>query len=169
MKTIYLFRHAKSSWSEENINDSDRPLKAKGIRDACHKAGILSSQKTPIDLLITSPAFRALNTSIIVAKQIKYPLDRVVINADMYDKGFKKILEVIENFNNNVSSVILFGHNPDLTELSNYLAEGGIKNIPTSGLVCIEFDSTDWRKLGKGTVKFTDFSKSGNNGCYIGA
>lgn len=160
MKTLYLLRHAKSSWAEEGIKDENRPLNSKGVKDAHHKAWILSTKKTPVDLLVTSPAFRALNTAIIVAGHIKLPFEKLEINPDVYDASLKELLKVIEKTNNNVSSLLLVGHNPGLTELANYFINDPFENIPTSGLVCIEFKSTDWKKPEKGEMKYFDFSKS---------
>ena len=160
MKTLYILRHAKSSWAIEGIDDSDRPLNKKGINDAYHKAQILASKKVSIDLLITSHAFRAITTAIIIAKQLNYLFDRMVINPQMYGTDVKTTLQILENVNSNVTSLMMVGHNTTLTEFSNCLTHDKIEEIPTSGLVCIEFDSVDWRNLGKGTIKYVEFSKT---------
>lgn len=160
MKTLYILRHAKSSWDEVGLNDIDRPLTREGVNDSYHKAKILKSKMVSINVLITSPAFRALNTAVIIAKKIGLPLDKLIINEKIYNSGIKSILKVLKGLNKKVSCAMLVGHNPEITELSNYFSKTKIKKIPTCGLVCIEFRSFESMKYGKGTVKYVDFSKS---------
>lgn len=159
MKTLYILRHAKSSWDEDGIDDTDRPLKKKGINDAYHKGKNMHSRGVSLDLMITSPAFRALNTSIIVAKQLGYPLNEISINPDIYNLSLKKATHLLSKVNNDVSSLMIVGHNPELSELLNHLTKEETGEIPTSGLVCITFKASDWKKMGRGTLKYCDFSK----------
>lgn len=161
MKTIYIVRHAKSSWEEIGLKDEERSLKKKGVDDAHHKAKILSLGNLSIDMILTSPAFRALNTAIIFAKDLRYSFDKILLNESVYHASKEQLLDVAQSIENKYSCVMLVGHDPGLTSFVNYIAESNFEKIPTSGVVCIEFEISEWKKIEKksGIVKFYDFSK----------
>jgi phosphohistidine phosphatase len=161
MKRIYLVRHAKSSWDEVGVKDEDRPLRKKGIDDAHYKAKILSLSNVTIDITLSSPAFRALNTAIIFAKYLRYPFERIVITESIYSSNKEGLLDIVRSVENKHSSVMIVGHDPALSSLANYLTESNFEKISTSGVVCIELGIVDWKKTDKksGILKFHDFSK----------
>lgn len=162
MKTIFLVRHAKSSWEESGLNDQERPLKKRGILDARHKAKAIALKKSAIDLILTSPAFRALNTAILFSKYLNYPLHKIGVNEAIYNSNVQRLLEVVHSIDNSDSSVMIFGHDPSLALFASYLTGKTFEKIPTSGVVCIDFAIADWKKIKKksGKLKFKDFSKA---------
>ena len=74
MKTLFLIRHAKSSWDDTALPDKDRPLADRGRRDAPKMGKRLAKRDVKPDLILSSPARRALTTAEIVAKKLDYKL-----------------------------------------------------------------------------------------------
>lgn len=161
MKTIYIIRHAKSSWKNPDTKDLDRPLNSRGERDAPEMGRRLALQRITADLFVSSPANRAYTTATIIAKQIKFPVAEIVKDRTLYHADQKELLRVIQKQENRFASLMVFGHNPGLTDFANYLAGEAIENIPTSGIVGIRFKVTTWELIGKetGELLFFDFPK----------
>jgi phosphohistidine phosphatase len=161
MKTLYLVRHAKSSWRHEDLGDSDRPLKPQGVHDAYEIAGHLAHKKIKPDFMVCSPANRAIHTGIIFAGLLGYPYNEIRIDKTLYNASKDILIDVIKKIDKEFSDVILFGHNPGLTELvCEYTKDANI-NIPTSGVACIQFDIEQWNEISEQVCKLTfiDFPK----------
>lgn len=148
MKTIYIVRHAKSSWDEPGLTDHDRPLIATGIKKTKLIIDFLKKKKVFPDLIITSSAMRAKNTAFLVAKDLGYPLDQIIIDEKMYHASPDSILDALYTLSDDISSVMIFGHNPTLTYFVNQYLEPPIINLPTSGVVAIEFATEKWTEIG---------------------
>jgi len=156
MKTLYLIRHAKSSWKNARIADIERPLNSRGKRDAPFIGELLASKKIKPALIITSPAKRAKKTAETIAGKIGYSKKNIVYEDNIYEAGSHELLDVIKNINNKFDSAMLFGHNPGFTMLHNFLCKHYIDNIPTSGVVALEFESP-WNEIEKNSAKFLFF------------
>ncbi len=154
MKILYLVRHSKSSWKDLSLNDFDRPLNKRGKKDALAMGDYLTKMKVDIDLIISSPAKRALETSRILTKKFSFN-KKIQLEQTLYEGNLKNILSMIMNIDEQFQNVMLIGHNPVLTVLANYLLNENIDNIPTSGIVAIKF-SSDWRTISEncGTLLF---------------
>ena len=161
MKTITLIRHAKSSWKNPDLQDIDRPLNARGKRDAPLMGKRLRKMKIKPDLLISSPARRALKTARIIAKAIGYPKKRIQVLDSVYHGNADQLMKVLQDIDERVDHVCLFGHNPDMTFLANGLCNQSIENIPTCGVVGIACDIPSWKqvKMGTGSLIFFDYPK----------
>lgn len=144
MKNLYLIRHAKSSWSEPGLSDFERPLNHRGNRDAPFMAKLLKEKNVIPDKIISSPAVRAYSTAKVFAAELNYPVENIETSQNIYEAGAGEILSIIQSVNNNVNTLLLFGHNPGFTSLSNYLSDRQIDNIPTCGISCITFKSKLW-------------------------
>jgi len=147
MKTLYIIRHAKSSWEFTNLSDEERPLIEKGIKRSKKIAKYLKGKNVKADIIISSHANRALNTAQIIAKKIDYPLEKIIIDKKIYGSGIDNLFNIIYGISNDYNSAILFGHNPTFTNIANYFLDEKIDNLPTAGLVCIEFDTDQWNKI----------------------
>ncbi len=146
MKTLYIIRHAKSSWSFD-LNDQDRPLGVRGRRDA-PKVGKYLSQNAPTpDLLITSPASRSLYTALFIADEWGYPEDEIVLTKELYHTATTEILELIKAQDDAHESIAIFGHNPGFTELINELSEEFLDNLPTGAVSTFSFDTDSWAEI----------------------
>ena len=152
MKTLYLTRHAKSSWKHGRIKDLERPLNKRGKKDAPLMGNQLKTMKIIPDLIITSPAARAKLTAFIIAENIDYLQDRIMVEDNIYEATLNKLLSFIHTLHDRHNSVMLIGHNPGLTMLNNYLSNKHIENIPTCGVTGIKFNSS-WEKAEAGKGK----------------
>jgi len=161
MKTLYIVRHAKSSWINLELKDFDRPLNSRGDKDAPEMGHRLALQRITADLLLSSPAKRAYTTATIIAKQLKSPIEEIVKDEAIYHANKKELLSIIHQQKSHFNSLMIFGHNPGLTDFANYLTGEDIENIPTCGIVGIRFEITDWESMDKGTGRllFFDFPK----------
>jgi phosphohistidine phosphatase len=160
MKTIYLIRHAKSYWGDQSLSDIDRPLNKRGKSDAPIMGKILNQKKVQPELIISSPAKRARKTAIAIAEKIDYPEKQIFFDEELYEASSDAILSLLKKVDEKYQSVMLFGHNPGLTLFNNYISDNYIENIPTCGIVTLEFGKK-WDELDKNTCNllFFDYPK----------
>ena len=146
MKTLYLMRHAKSSWEEPGVSDFDRPLIPRGHKKTKLIVDFLLKRGTTIDLVISSPALRAHETAKIIAAGLNYPVHKIKTDRKIYDGYYDRILDIIYGTANDLQSLMIFGHNPTITNLANLFLHPGIENMSTSCVVCISFDTDKWEE-----------------------
>jgi len=158
MKKLILVRHGKSSW-EYAVSDRDRPLAERGINDALLVSGKVLSQGIEIEAMFSSPANRALHTATIFVRQLNFHFENLKIENELYDFSGDEVLRFIRNLKNELDLVMIFGHNHAFTHIANSLGNTYIENVPTSGLVELEFDVDDWSKVTKGATAQTIFPK----------
>jgi phosphohistidine phosphatase len=157
LKTLVLIRHAKSSWKDASLTDRDRPLNGRGKRDAPEMGRRLAARDAPPDLIVSSPAARALATARIIAEAVGYPVDRIREDERIYMAGQADILEAIHDLDDEADRVFLFGHNPGLTDLVNMLSESPVENVPTCGVVEFRMTGERWADLSRETVQRAGF------------
>jgi phosphohistidine phosphatase len=145
MRTLFLIRHAKSSWDNPGLRDFSRPLNDRGLHDAPKMANFLAKQGVEPDLLLSSPAKRALTTAHFFAKTFGIGDEAVVQEQDIYEAAPGDILQIVSRLPDSAQTVLLFGHNPTLTEVANRYTEDFIDNIPTCGIVQIESKADSWK------------------------
>ena len=164
MKTLFIIRHAKSSWDASNVDDFDRPLNERGKRDAPRMGKRFKEKDIHPDWMVSSPAKRALSTAKRIAEALKYKKDDIKSDRRLYHADEETILTVVKELKDNRNVVMLFGHNPGLTEFVNSLMDGSqdIDNIPTCGVVAFQFSIEHWTEVdwGKGKMLFFDYPKS---------
>lgn len=161
MKRLYLIRHAKSSWNHPESDDRDRPLNKRGKRDAPFMGQRLKDHAVCPDLIMSSPAKRALKTAKLIADAIGYAKKAIVVDDALYLQGTRAILDAIQGVDDAHGSLMLFGHNPDFTELAELLTDYHVNNIPTCGIFCLDFNADSWQEAeeGKGLFTFFDYPK----------
>jgi len=160
MKTILFLRHAKSTWDDPDWTDLTRPLNSKGLKDASMIADIIfDNYKLAPDVIYSSPALRALMTANIFAKKINYPENKIVIDEDIYKNGTKHIKNLLQKQNEDIRTVMFFGHNPDITSLASYFSGYRFEHVPTCGAVCVDFDQCLWQDILKfnGVTRFFEY------------
>lgn len=162
MKTLFIVRHAKSSWKDASLSDFDRPLNKRGKRDVPDMGKRLKTKNILPDLLVSSPANRALTAAKGIAEEIGYPLKSIVEEEGLYHAGSRSIIQLIENTDDKHDSLMIFGHNPGFTYLVNDLSDFYLDNLPTCAVCGIKFDINSWKSLNvkKGKKIFYDFPKS---------
>ncbi len=160
-KTLYIGRHAKSSWDFPGRADIDRPLSERGVENAHEMAKRMLKRGEKPECIISSPANRALHTAVIYVRQLGISFTDLVINEDLYMGGEDSILQIITTLDEHVDSVMIFGHNPDFTHFANVFLHDQIYNIPTSGMVRLTFDVSAWEDIHRGKLSenFFDYPK----------
>lgn len=159
MKNLILFRHGKSSW-EYDVNDQDRPLKLRGIKDGHLVANTFKSTSTLLpDMIYSSPANRALHTCNIFCRNLDFPLDKVQLNRALYDFSGESVIRFVKQLDDSLNTVAIFGHNYAFTNIANQWGSRHIDNVPTSGLVCLRFEQESWANTSKGSTELLLFPK----------
>ena len=146
MKVITFLRHSKSSW-DYDILDIHRPLSPVGIEKIKKTANLSKDQFISSDIIFTSCANRALYTSILLAKNLSINLNKIKICDELYTFNFIEVMEFIKSIDNVYSNVVLVGHNPAYTEISNYFSENKILNLPTARWFSLKFKSDNWSDI----------------------
>lgn len=147
MKTLYLVRHAKSSWNDISIQDYQRPLLEKGINRTLRVARYLISKKIQPDLIVSSHAVRAFETANILAEKLGFPKHEILIEDQLYFSGSEAIHNVLLGLPNDKNNVMIVGHNPDMTKLANEFLIEKIDYLPTTGVVSVSFETDRWEDV----------------------
>jgi len=148
MKTLFLVRHAKSSRDDSMLSDKERPLNDRGRRDAPMMGERLAKRDAKPDLILSSPALRALTTAEIMAKKLDYKVEQIVVDERLYAAAPEDVLKVLRELGEKPKRVMLFGHNPELAELARRLSST-ITEMPTCAVAEFAFDINSWSDVGK--------------------
>ena len=166
MKKLYLIRHAKSSWDDPNLDDFLRPLNTRGEKDAPSMGKRLKEKHVTANLLISSPATRAIETCKAIATVLNYPIEKIKIEKRLYHASAEQILQIVKELTDKPQDddeiVFLFGHNPGITDFANELLNEHINTIPTCGIVASKIYIKNWKGItfGCGKIEFFDFPKN---------
>ncbi|HYG51129.1 MAG TPA: histidine phosphatase family protein [Flavobacteriales bacterium] len=161
MLTLFLVRHAKSSWANPGQADFDRPLNDRGEKNAPFMGKKLVEKGENPQLLVSSTAKRAFTTAKYIAKELGYEKEKIVKRDELYHATVSTWLREVSALDSKHKTVMMFGHNNGITEFANYLCDAGIDNIPTCGIVKVKFDFDDWKMVSKGAgeLVYFDFPK----------
>lgn len=161
-KLLLICRHAKSSWQDGYLSDRERPLNKRGECDAPDMGRRLLRRGIQPDLIMTSSAVRARMTAEHYALALGYPMASLQINPELYAISASGLVALLRTAEQQCATLMLVGHNPESTDLANALGNLVIDNIPTSGIVALEFAVVRWQDLqvGTGTLLFFDFPKN---------
>jgi phosphohistidine phosphatase len=165
MKTLYLVRHAKSSWEHPGLSDFERPLNDRGKRDAPRMGKRLRKRNILPAIILTSTARRARSTAKKIAREIGYDLHALRFVQELYHADPETLLKAVHSLPESAQSAMLVGHNPGLTDFVNEYIDVRIDNIPTCGIVAATFHADSWKDLGgeKGKLLFFDYPKQGTD------
>ena len=160
-RKLFIIRHGKSSWDNEGLDDVDRPLAERGIRSANEMAHRLSESGQVPELILTSPASRALNTALIMSRIWELEADALQIHDPIYMAYVSEIGQVISNVPNEIRNLAIFGHNPSFTMYANQFLDEPLDNLPTAGVVIVTLEADGWKGIGRSHVKgtFVDYPK----------
>ncbi|MBI1224182.1 MAG: hypothetical protein GC192_02995 [Bacteroidetes bacterium] len=147
MKTFYLVRHAKSSWDNPELRDIERPLNDRGLKDAPFMAKMMRKKEIEPDLLVSSPAIRALTTAAYFKNELDVEGEDLWVRDDIYEAMSHVIIDLINRLPEDCETVMIFGHNPTFTNVANQFTRKYIDNIPTCGAVCIESKAATWPEV----------------------
>ena len=160
-RKLYIIRHGKSSWDHEGLEDIERPLANRGIRNAGEMAERLLEKNLVPDLILSSPASRALNTALIMSRTWGIRAENLQIRDDLYMAYLSEIDQVIAGVSAEIKNLAIFGHNPSFTAYANKFLELPLDNLPTAGIVIVTLDSENWGGIGPKHVKetYVDYPK----------
>lgn len=150
MKTLYLVRHAKSSWDDQFTTDHDRPLNERGYRNAPQIGAYLAARAPMPDLIVSSTANRAATTARLIAEQWQYPVENIQEKNLLYwfDYDMQHLVSMVQDTPDTVKSLMMTGHNPTFTHLTNYfLKRHQFDELPTCAVVCLVFDTDSWTNV----------------------
>ena len=161
MKRLFIVRHGKSDWEFESVKDFDRTLKERGISDGHMMAQMLASEGLIPEMILSSNANRALHTAVIFHRVLEMKPDAFRIEPDLYLAEVDETMDILFGIDDSIQSVMIFGHNPGFTELANYLSRLNISNIPTTGIVMLDFKTEKWTGISKGVIAGERFEYPG--------
>jgi phosphohistidine phosphatase len=166
MKILYLVRHAKSSWDRATLSDVERPLSKRGKLDAPMMGKLLASKGEPPELIISSHAKRAYSTAKRIAGELDYAKKKIVVNEDLYLADIDDFYDIIEDTPDSINILMLFSHNYGITYFANHISGENIDNIPTCGVVRVDFDTLNWNEIKntKGKLAFFEYPKKHKTG-----
>ena len=160
MKTLYIVRHAKSSWEYDGVSDIDRPLKKRGINDAHLLSKFLAKNIQKPDVFVTSSANRALHTSIIFCENFGYPMANLKIKRQLYSFSDGYLVKTIKALDDNFDSAIIFSHDHGINTFVNKFGDKPIAHVPTCGVIGIQFDTKHWKSIKRGETILIDTPKN---------
>lgn len=148
MKTLFLLRHAKSAHNDLSLTDRSRPLTEEGLKQAKALGKMLAHREIHLDLMISSPAIRTLQTSQLIAEQINYPFQNIVLVERIYNASKDDLLHVLQRCPKDLKHIMLVGHNPGLSNLAQFFSEE-IAEMNTCTLVQFKIDIQSWDQIKK--------------------
>jgi phosphohistidine phosphatase len=157
MKTLFLIRHAKSSWDDPSLNDFDRPLNERGKKDAHFMAKRLTDKKIRIDAFVSSPARRARKTAEFFSKEFGGEEDKIILRSELYAAPPHAFEDVVSKLPNNLDHVALFSHNPGITEFANTLTKTKVDDMPTCSIFAVRITIDKWNEFEKAKKEFWFF------------
>ena len=159
MKTLYIVRHAKSSWEYDGIKDIDRPLKKRGINDAYLISTVLESKIDRPNAFVSSCANRALHTAMIFSYTFNFPLANVKISKSLYNFSDGYLIKTVKALDDGFESAIIFSHDHGINTFVNKFGNKPIAHVPTCGVVGIQFEDEHWKNFKKGNTFLIEFPK----------
>lgn len=147
MKTLYIVRHAKSSWDYPDLSDHDRPLLEKGKKRTKKIIDYLLDKEVKLDFVISSSAVRALETANYISRALGYPSDEIKIDPQVYHADVSTLSDQFLDLSDRYDAIMIVGHNPVFTSFANLFIDPKIDWLPTSAVVSIEFDTNHWDKI----------------------
>jgi len=157
MKVFYLIRHAKSSWGDPQLRDIERPLNARGLRDAPFMSQMLKGKGEVPNQIISSPAVRAHTTSKYFAEAFDIATEEIVLEKNIYEAYPEQVIEIVQGLDDALQTVLVFGHNPAFTSLANMFSEEYIANVATCGIVRIVSTSKTWADIDTTNTKVAEY------------
>lgn len=157
-RSLYLIRHAKSSHKDDSLADFDRPLNDRGKGDAKLMGEMLFERGIVLDKMLISPSKRTKSTAKRLAKELHFEKDSIVLDTNLYRCKTQALLAAIRNLDVQYKQVAIVGHNPSIIQIANHFQKDTIfTDVPTCGIIAIDFESTGWKYLGNKEGKYAFF------------
>ncbi len=157
MKTLFLIRHAKSSWANPDQSDFDRPLNERGRRDAPVMAQRLLEKNYNIDQILYSSSVRTTETMQVFRSILGLDNKKCIPFRELYHASAYQLKETISQINENCNGVVLIGHNPGITEFANTLTNVRTDNMPTCAIFAVQSIIVSWTEFENAKKEFLFF------------
>lgn len=157
MKKVILVRHAESGWEGPSQSDHERTLTEKGIADAKIMADILRRKNILPELFYTSSAVRAQQTAKIFMGVYGADEQQIVVKDSLYEPKQPAFSKVIENAPQHISTMIVFSHNPGISEFASALRCHTAVQMPPCGVFIFSFDADEWSSFHLAERKFISY------------
>ena len=145
MKKIIFVRHGKAEDPGQEFPDFERSLTGDGKDISRRMAVKLKEKVNDLGIIVTSPAFRAIETALIFAGVYSVPPEKIIINSNLYfNIDHDSFVELLKSTNDEFDTITLFGHNPSFTDLPGLLSKGSFEILPKSGIICLSFKTKTW-------------------------
>lgn len=154
VKNLFLVRHAEATQNTAGVKDIERELTAKGYRDAPRIGRYFSENQIFPDMILCSSAVRAQSTAELMAEQLKYETNRIDYSEELYNASVRSLLAAINDADDAWNTLIVVGHNPAISYLSEYLSGEAIGSMDTAGYVRIEFEINSWQEVSQDSGTF---------------
>lgn len=161
MLTLYIIRHAQAEEGDRHTKDFDRHLTSKGMRQSMQAGRMLKELEVKPDLMVSSPAARAITTAELIAQQIGYDRDAVKHEEEMYNASFRTLLRLIQELPDDKQHVIITGHNPGFSYLAENLSQKNTNGLSKAAMVKITFDTDKWALASEDTSSFDWIKEAG--------
>lgn len=148
MKTLYLLRHAKSSWDDPSQTDFERPLNQRGLKAAPLMGEFMAKNGFEPSVIVSSPAMRAKTTAQLVKDAGSFSAD-IIFKKSIYEASPNALRQIVAEISNEHSSAMLVGHNPGIEGFIHYLT-GQLEPMPTAALAVIELEIENWAEINDG-------------------
>lgn len=152
MKRLLLTRHAKSSWDDPDLRDIDRPLNKRGLKAASLMGSVLKKRGYVPEAILMSPSVRTRMTAGLIAAELGFSEEEIQVVDSFYGASPGEIVHHARKFPDEIETAMLVGHNPTWTSLCTRLTGESLDNLPTAGVLIIDFSVAQWSDLEKGSV-----------------
>ena len=150
-KDLYLLRHAEAVGKGSRQDDKSRELTHAGMKESLQMGAWLREQKISFDLLVSSSAVRAEQTTSLLAEGMKLDQPRILLEDVLYEASVGQFLEYINNIEEVYHHVLIAGHNPTISYLAEYLTKADIGEMATGSIAMIKFDLSSWKLVSENT------------------
>jgi len=147
-RKLIFIRHSKAEDQASEISDFERSLTVRGKVNSRLMAQIMKEKGEEPGLIVSSPAFRALETALIFCREYGLNPADIKLSPELYlDLAEEQFLPFIRKLSNKVRTVTFFGHNPLITEMAAYFAADEPDILPKTGIYCLEFKAAGWNDV----------------------
>ena len=160
MKKIIFVRHGKAEDPVDGFSDFERSLTSKGKTISRKMALVFKEKQNDLGIIVTSPAFRAIETALIFAGVYSILPEKIVINSNLYfNTDQNSFMDILKNIEEDIDIITLFGHNPSFTELPELFGKEGLEDLPKSGIICLSFKTRTWSGINRNSGNTDYFLK----------
>lgn len=146
MKRLTLIRHAKSDWGDPDLSDFDRPLNKRGNKAAPVMGQRMRAAEVLPELIVSSPALRAQTTAGLLARELDYAEDAIILRQEIYEASLETLIDLPLEFPE-YEHIALIGHNPGMSELAGWLCSEAGAWMPTCAVIDLHLKVDRWDEL----------------------